>query len=118
MHACVMVCFSCCAMSQRIGSDRIGSDRIGCAAQYGMKKRCMFHDSRFLARIEATAGCRHASLPSGHWFMIDHAQETLGLIHAFLAAEDATGTPGTSTSGGGAGAGADGKKEKKHGGKK
>jgi len=52
--------------------------------QYGTKKRVMFHDQRFLDRIDATAGCSRYSLPAGHWFMVDEAQVTVKLVQEFL----------------------------------
>ena len=56
--------------------------------QYGTKKRCMFHDQRFLDRIDRTPGCSRASLPCGHWFMVDEADATVKLINDFLAKKD------------------------------
>ena len=54
------------------------------SSQYGTKKRCMFHDQRFLDRIDATPGCKRFALQSGHWFMIDEAEATLKLVTDFL----------------------------------
>jgi hypothetical protein len=44
----------------------------------------MFHDQRFLDRIDATEGCRRVALPSGHWFMVDEPDATLRLMSDFL----------------------------------
>lgn len=44
----------------------------------------MFHDQRFLDRVDATPGCSRYSLPAGHWFMIDQAQATIKLVQEFL----------------------------------
>lgn len=52
---------------------------------YGTKKACMFHDIKFLNRIELTDGCKSKALESGHWFMIDAADEALLEINKFFA---------------------------------
>jgi hypothetical protein len=44
----------------------------------------MFHDQRFINKIDATPGCARYALPSGHWFMVDEPDLTLRLMSEFL----------------------------------
>ena len=52
--------------------------------QHGTEKHCVYHDQRFLDRIDSTAGCSRYSLPAGHWFMVDQPELTIKLVTAFL----------------------------------
>jgi pimeloyl-ACP methyl ester carboxylesterase len=64
------------------------------SCQHGTQKRCDFHDSAFLRRIDATPGCRREQLPSGHWFMLGDPQRTLAHIQQFLTIDPSRSSTG------------------------
>jgi pimeloyl-ACP methyl ester carboxylesterase len=46
----------------------------------------MFHDDRFLAKIDKTPGCQwHVVRGGAHWFTRTHAPQVIERISAFVA---------------------------------
>ena len=44
----------------------------------------MFHDDKFLKRIESTQGCKLRSFKTGHWPQITQANEFLQELKSFI----------------------------------
>jgi pimeloyl-ACP methyl ester carboxylesterase len=52
---------------------------------WGGKKKCMFHDKQFLARVQGTEGSKALVVPDGgHWFAKTHSALFIQEIKAFF----------------------------------
>ena len=45
----------------------------------------MFHDSKFLNRLDTTEGCLQRGYDAGHWLQITKAEEALADLQKFLS---------------------------------
>ena len=54
---------------------------------YGTRKRCLFHDERFLNKIERTEGCAYKAMETGHWIPLFDPKGVVRELRTFMSAD-------------------------------